>query len=292
MESSRGWPRGLALVSSCRESYLEPLTGVAISALAFVCEYMDSTLGMGYGTTLTPLLLLMGFRPLSVVPAILLSELLTGGFAGLVHQFAGNVSFDFRPDRSHRIAKKLGKLGYIPRSRDSRIAVILGACSLVGTVGAVVLAISIPGLWLKLFIGTVVLGMGVLIVLRRNAPPRFSWRRIVGLGIVAAFNKGLSGGGYGPLVTSGQILSGVKTKSSVAITSLSESFTCLVGVVTYIALGAATDLRLAPWLIGGALVSVPFSALTVKRLSLTRLTLVVGLATMILGGVTLAKALL
>jgi len=41
---------------------------------AFICEYVDSTLGMGYGTTLTPVLLLVGFAPMQIVPAILLSE--------------------------------------------------------------------------------------------------------------------------------------------------------------------------------------------------------------------------
>lgn len=35
-------------------------TIVAIAITAFLCEYMDSTLGMGYGTTLAPVFLLMG----------------------------------------------------------------------------------------------------------------------------------------------------------------------------------------------------------------------------------------
>ncbi len=45
---------------------------------ALVCEYIDSALGMGYGTTLTPVLLLCGFDPLQIVPAVLLSEFSTG----------------------------------------------------------------------------------------------------------------------------------------------------------------------------------------------------------------------
>ena len=48
---------------------------LAIILIAFLCEYMDSTLGMGYGTTLTPVFLLMGFGPYEIVPAILVSEL-------------------------------------------------------------------------------------------------------------------------------------------------------------------------------------------------------------------------
>jgi len=38
--------------------------GLILFSIAFLCEYTDSTLGMGYGTTMTPILLLMGFEPL------------------------------------------------------------------------------------------------------------------------------------------------------------------------------------------------------------------------------------
>ena len=51
---------------------------VLLMPLAFVCEFIDSSLGMGYGTSLTPLLLLMGFEPMQVVPAVLFSEFVSG----------------------------------------------------------------------------------------------------------------------------------------------------------------------------------------------------------------------
>ena len=54
------------------------LAGLTVLVIAFVAEYFDSTVGMGYGTTLTPLLLIMGYEPLQIIPVILLSELLTG----------------------------------------------------------------------------------------------------------------------------------------------------------------------------------------------------------------------
>jgi len=41
---------------------------ITIIVFAFLCEYLDSTLGMGYGTTLTPVFLLMGFRPMEIIP--------------------------------------------------------------------------------------------------------------------------------------------------------------------------------------------------------------------------------
>ncbi len=61
-----------------------------IILLAFVCELVDSTLGMGYGTTLTPLLLILGYEPIVIVPAVLFSEFLTGISAGFFHHEFGN----------------------------------------------------------------------------------------------------------------------------------------------------------------------------------------------------------
>ena len=65
---------------------------ITLIVCAFLCEYMDSTLGMGYGTTLTPVFMLMGFKPLQIVPAILLSELVIGVLAGIFHHREGNVN--------------------------------------------------------------------------------------------------------------------------------------------------------------------------------------------------------
>jgi uncharacterized protein len=261
----------------------------ALFAMAFVCELVDSTLGMGYGTTLTPVLLLLGYSPMQIVPAILLSELLTGAFAAFAHHRAGNVFFDFRNQRDHSLVKKMGKLGYLPRSKDSKIAYILALCSLLGAAGAALFAVNLKAL-ITPVIGVIVLAMGVIILVRHKSPGGFSWKRVVGLGVTAAFNKGLSGGGYGPLVTSGQILSGVNGKSAVAITSMAESFTCLVGVLTYLAVGERIDWGVAPPLIAGAFLSVPLSAVLVKRLDAAKFTFVVGIATVILGCLTLYKA--
>ena len=108
---------------------------------------------------------------------------------------------------------------------------------------------------------------------------------------MAAFNKGLSGGGYGPLVTSGQILSGVKGKSAIAITSMAESFTCFVGVLTYLIMGTEIDWSIAPPLLIGAFAGVPISALLVRKINPAKFTLIIGIATTLLGCLTLYKAL-
>jgi len=261
----------------------------ALLGMAFFCELIDSTLGMGYGTTLTPVLLIMGYQPMQVVPAILLTELFTGAFAAFAHHKAGNVLFDFSRDSEHRIVKKMGKLGYLPVSKDSKIAYILALCSLVGAVGAVVFAVNLKA-YLTPIIGVIVLAMGIIILVKHKTRSRFSWVKVTGLGLVAAFNKGLSGGGYGPLVTGGQILSGVNGKSAIAITSMAEAFTCLVGLITYLVMGTDIDWGIVPPLMAGAVISVPLSALLVKKIDTEKFTFAVGVATAILGCLTLYKA--
>ena len=185
-----------------------------IVLLAFVCEYVDSSLGMGYGTALTPLLLIMGYKPLQIVPAVLLSELVTGLSAAFLHHKFKNTNF---------------KIG----TAQLKTALILAGCSIAGTLVAVFIALKLPVYYVKLYISLLVLSMGVFILVTLNRKFLFSWKKIVSIGLLASFNKGISGGGYGPLVTGGQVLSGVQIKSAIGITSLAEGLTCLVGVITY-----------------------------------------------------------
>ena len=100
----------------------------------------------------------------------------------------------------------------------------------------------------------------------------------------------MSGGGYGPVVTGGQILSGVEGKSAVGITSLAEGLTCAVGIAAYILISKKElDLKLAPFIIVGAILSVPFSAKSVKVLTAKRLKLSIAVLTIILGVFSIIK---
>ena len=254
--------------------------------MALAAEYVDSTLGMGYGTTLTPLLLMLGWQPLQIVPAILFSELLTGLTAALVHHMVGNV--DLLPRKPSKGILAPGQNGSkMPVAL--RVGLVIGSCSLVGTVLAVILAVRLPAFWLKLYIGVLVTAMGMLILFTRKRELPFSWPRIIGLSALASFNKGLSGGGYGPVVTSGQILSGVGAKSAIAITSLAEGLTCLVGFSVYmISQGWPGTQLLLPLTLGG-LISVPLSGITVRHMKERNLRHIIGWVTLVLGLFTLYK---
>lgn len=249
-----------------------PRTAILVFAVALACEYMDSSLGMGYGTTLTPILLLSGFAPLDIVPAILLSEALTGVAAGLFHHRDGNV--DFLRDARAR--------------RTSMLLIVLSAA---GAIAAVTLALRISKASLTLFISAIIIAMGIVILATLKRPFRYRPAGIVAVGAVAAFNKGLSGGGYGPLVTAGQVVSGLPSKHAIAITSVAESFTCVIGLGAYLAMGRQINWALTIPMVAGAMLSVPIATATVRRLPEKGMRLVVGLVTLALGALALAAAL-
>ena len=274
------------------------LTIIILVVSAFLCEYIDSTLGMGYGTTLTPVFLLVGFSPMQIVPAILLSELVSGILAGFFHHREGNVNFKPNTKDAFKAGNVLNLLGYIEGVRKSfpkhlKVALLLASCSIIGTVAAVFVAVSIPKFWLKLYIGCLVLSMGIIILICLNKEFKFSWKRITFLGLIASFNKGMSGGGYGPVVTGGQILSGVESKSAVGITSLAEGLTCLVGIITYLFVCKnPIDWKLAPYIVVGAVLSVPLSAKSVKFISTKKLKLSIAMLTIALGALTIVKTVI
>lgn len=243
-----------------------------IMPLAFICEFVDSSLGMGYGTSLTPILLLMGFEPLQVVPAVLFSEFVSGLTAANMHHTVRNVNFR-------------------PHTQDFKVALVLSLFSIAGTVAAVFFAVRLPKHLLKLWIGIIVFSMGIFILATYRRRPRFSWRKITTLGMMASFNKGLSGGGYGPLVMGGQILSGIGVKNAVGITSLAEGLTCFVGVFMYFFFsGTKVDWTLAPWLMAGAVLSVPFAARFLKRIPEQKVKIIIAFVILGLGVLTLSKA--
>lgn len=243
---------------------------LALSSL--VCGYVDSTLGMGYGTTLSPILIAgFGYSPFEVVPSILFSQLIGGILGAIAHHRVGNVRLT-------------------PGERPFAVAMVLAACSIGGAFVAVKVATGIPEWTLKMLIAVIVLAMGIMILLLRDYRRRFTWRKIAVLGAVASFNKVVSGGGYGPVIVAGQVVSGIDAKNAIGITSLAEALTCVSGLAAY-ALGTGR----MPWGVAipmavGAALAVPLAAVTVKLIPAKRFTLAVGAATLILGGYAVCKS--
>ncbi len=241
-----------------------------IAVVAFFSEYLDSGLGMGYGTALAPILILLGFDPIRVVPAILISQLVTDIAACFSHHRMYNVNLK-------------------PGSQDFKAATLLGLMSVIGVASSVMIAIKIPKQVLTTYIGALVLTMGAIVLSTIKHPMQFSWRKLLGISLLASFNKGISGGGYGPLVMGGQMLSGVPVKNAVGITAFAEAITCLIGFALYVFSGKFIDWKLTGTLVLFATGAVPVAAMTVKHIHAAPLKKYAGILMLLLGLLTLLK---
>jgi uncharacterized membrane protein YfcA len=227
---------------------------------------------MGYGTTLAPILIIAGYEPLVLVPVILFSQFFAGFIAAGFHHKFENV--DFRGEQERTVLN---------------IFIITG---IVGVVLSVFAGISLPPLLVKLYIAIVVMIAGLLTLTDGNRETSFSSKRLTGVGAIAAFNKGLSGGAYGPIVISGQMLCDIKPRAAVAITALVEGIICAVGVFLYILLAVPSDMILLMGITAGAIAAAPLSALTTARLEQEQLKRIIAISIILIGLVALISVFL
>ncbi|MEA3391545.1 MAG: sulfite exporter TauE/SafE family protein [Candidatus Marinimicrobia bacterium] len=262
---------------------------ILIILAAFICEIIDSSLGMLYGTILSPSLIIAGFDPLIVVPSILLSQAMGSFIASTMHHRLSNAHFHINTSEEAPVPGK-GLVRWLRKntSQDLKVVLIITATGIITTVIAVATAIHIPKEILKTYIGVLVLAMGVILLLKTRFP--FSWKKVFGVGLISAFNKGMSGGGFGPVVTSGQIISGRSAKKSIGTTALSEAPICIAGFLAYWLINGMSEWNLVIFLTIGAVVGAfigPF--ITAKIKSEKGLILALGIIVTLLGLWTLAK---
>lgn len=260
--------------------------------LAFVCEFIDSSVGMGYGTILSPVLIILGFNPLVAIPAVLLSQAIGGFTASVFHHQFDNANFN-------------------RGSRDLNIVMIISGAGILATIIAALISINIPKIILKSYIGIMVLIMGIIILINKKFT--FSWKKIIGLGIISSFNKGMSGGGFGPIVTGGQVLSGQKHKNAIGATTFAEAPICITAFFAYLIGRTVTELQSGIWnmpfrefitemfsremfqwelisaLILGSILVAPFGAFTTRKLPERKMHIILGILVSVLGIWTLIK---
>ncbi|MFW9873578.1 MAG: TSUP family transporter [Candidatus Thorarchaeota archaeon] len=225
-----------------------------IVLLAFLLESMDSMAGMGFGTALSPLLFLLGYSPLQVVPTILISEAISGAIDTIFDHEFKNVHYSIRP-----------------LNDATRIALIMASFGCLAILTSIILgyfAIKFPDIVIKTYVAILVFLMGISglikIKLRKIEGTNMHPKMLIGFSALAGFNKGIGGGGYGPIITMGQIFSGVYEKSATAIVSFAESIVSFVGILTFFLIsfvGVEVDLVLLPSLFTGgffAALSAPY----------------------------------
>lgn len=266
------------------------MIAVMIALAALVMELIDAGLGMGYGTVLSPLLIALGYSPLVVVPSILFSQAVGGFTASIFHHKFRNVDFKPKSTNARKIVKSLKERGFIESFRlgftkDFKVMLSITVLGILATIFGAFIAVKIPKWLLTAYIGILVLVIGILLLWGKTF--MFSWKKMMGVGLLASFNKGISGGGFGPITTGGQVITGNENKSSIGCTTLSEVPICITGFVTYMLLKglASYDLLIVTSI--GAAIGAPFGALLTKKIDSKKLKYILGVIMMVLGAYTL-----
>ncbi|BBO76574.1 hypothetical protein DSCW_39910 [Desulfosarcina widdelii] len=207
----------------------------SVVLLAAFFEFMDASAGMGFGTALTPILLVLGFDPKQIVPVVMIQQGVAGLVGAFLHREFENVEWKFKP------MSETVKLWFI-----------------IGVVGCIAVSVSIVGvykilhvdkIWIKLYVAALLLVMGGASLFQGTKEREYRPKRMIGFAALAGFNKGVGGGGYGPVVTIGGLLSGVPVKSMLAVTAISEGTVSGFSIIVWLALltsGVQIDYLLLP----------------------------------------------
>jgi uncharacterized membrane protein YfcA len=196
-------------------------------------EFVDSALGMMYGTVLSPLLILLGYDVKTVVPSILISQAIGGFVASWRHHKLKNANF------------QTGTIDY----HMTKIIIWFGvfACVL-----GVFISVSIPPKVLNSYIAILIIAIALMIL--SNKTLMMTSNKIYVLGFVSAFNKALSGGGFGPLVVGGQLIFKDRNeKGAIGSTDFAEAPICLLSfLLWWIVKGSLPMVLMVPLCFGAA----------------------------------------
>ncbi|KYK21114.1 hypothetical protein AYK25_03815 [Thermoplasmatales archaeon SM1-50] len=253
-----------------------------IIVLAFLFETMDSSAGMGFGTGLTPLLFLLGYDPLQVVPILLLSEAITGFTSSYFHHEFENVSFSL-------------KKPYNQETKITGMIAVTGCFAIVLSVVLTYAALDLPKSFIKTYVGILVLIMGFIGMVRlKSKTSRYRPRLLTGFAALAGFNKGIGAGGYGPVVMMGQLFSGIYEKTATAIVSLAEGIVSVVGFASFVFItsyGVTVDYLLLPSIFTGGFIAAIISPYMVRVLPNKMWRIVIPIYAILMGILTLAKVI-
>jgi len=195
-----------------------------VVALGLFFEFMDASAGMGFGTVMSPMLMIMGFTPLQVVPAIMIQQGMCGLVGTFLHREFENVEWKFNP-MSETIKLWLLIAG-------------LGCAAVLFSITAVYAIFKFAKIWIKLYVTLLMLGMAIVAIYQAKTrgdkvrPYRF--KRMGFYAALAGFNKGIGGGGYGPVVTIGGILSGIPVKAQLAVTAICEGTVSSFAIIVWL----------------------------------------------------------
>jgi hypothetical protein len=244
------------------------VTSLFLIIPAFLTAVVDIVFGMGFGLTMTPILLLLGYPPHQIVPALLFSSMLGNLVSPFFHHKFKNVDFSLC-------------------SHHFNMSVLIGILGVLGSFVGASVSIGISDFYLSLYIGLLITALGLFLLLNKKLRASFSWLKLAFLSLFGAFNKGISGSGFGPITTTGMIVMGVDEKVAVSIQTFSELFVSIAGFLTFVLAGSQIAWNLLLPLSIGVVLSTPLAAFVVHKFESRKLRTAIAIVTVVLGVVTL-----
>jgi uncharacterized membrane protein YfcA len=169
-------------------------------------------------------LILFGYDVKSVVPSILISQALGGFIASYRHHQLKNANF---------------QIGTI----DHHVSVTIIWFGVFACVIGVVLSVSISPKILNTYIAGLVIVIALMILTGKTLI--MTAKKIYVLGFISAFNKALSGGGFGPLVAGGQLVFKDRSeKGAIGSTDFAEAPICLLSFCLWLLIKGMPPLTL------------------------------------------------
>lgn len=248
-------------------SFTNRLEVSVVFFLGYCLAALDTSIGMGYGTIGTPILLIIGIVPIVAVPLILLSQFVETTLGSIAHRkFKNGDVFNFKQG-------------------DGKVSLVLITTGITGAALGVITGITIPKIYVSIYISFLVTAIGFLV----SYPPSidFSWRKIIPVGFVSGFNKAISGGGYGPLIMSGLMVSGKPVRNSVAVSIFSVSVITLFSAFIYFLSDSFDSYFMMAAIIMGAVVGSQVGPKVTKNLASRKSGKLIGLAVVVMGLLTL-----
>jgi len=336
-----------------------------IALSAFLIKLLDTILGLGFGTVITPILLILGVSTSITVPSVLFAEMISGLIGMLFHLLFRNIRlgqkrvfkrkrkrrsqvYDYPNSKPYKIEEKednsvefvdeeneeeeiieedddklthdiddeveeirLDNQTIIQQFRnlttDTKIIIILSSFGIIGAIISAIINVifdanDIFNLVVMLYIGLMVLAMGIIVLVYKNKSIKYSLKRIIFLGLFGGFNKGISGGGYTPITVMGQLLVGRRGKNALASTTYAKTAVSVVGIISYVLTHIIVNtnaglsitweyLGLTPYLMIGAVIAAPIGALIAKKVKGRWWKITIGSTTIFLGLFTLIRTI-
>ena len=249
-------------------SAIDATTFLLMLFTGFIAQMIDGSMGLGYGTISTTILLAIGVPPAIVSSRVHSARVFSSGVSGYSHNRYGNIN------------KKLFRTIVWP----GVIGAIIGAALAVFAQKYNLSWVRIP-----LSIYTTYLGYYIIQKAFKKRQHEAKVKRAGWLAAVGGFMDAFAGGGWGALVTSTLISKRKSPRYVVGSVCLAEFFVVFASAVTFFILLKHLPILEVLGLILGGVIAGPIAAKLVGKIPIKTMYLLVGLVVVLTSLFTLYK---